>query len=193
MNVGGPAIQAVLLMRGLDPLRYDSRLVTGLPEPSEGDYLELYGLELSGVTEVPELGREVRPLRDWKAYRRLVQLIREFQPDIVHTHTAKAGLIGRLAAWRCGVPVVVHTFHGHVFHGYFSRSKEWLFVMVERMLARVTTTLVAVNATVRDEVLARGVGRQEQFEIVPLGFNCDASSALIARHRSSASWRVSRR
>jgi len=80
-------------------------------------------------------------------------------------------LLGRLAAWRCGVPVIVHTFHGHVFSGYFSRSREAFFIQLERMLARVTTRLIAVSHTVRDEVLQRGIGRADQFEVIPLGFD----------------------
>jgi len=181
MNVGGPAIHATLLLNGLDPTRYQSMLATGRPEPGEGNYLDLYGIDLGSVVEIPELGREPHLWRDWVAYRRLVRLIREFQPHIVHTHTAKAGLLGRLAAWRCGVPVIVHTFHGHVFKGYFSRSKEAVFVFLERLLARATTRLVAVNATVRDEVLHRGVGRPSQFEVVALGFDLARFTASSAR------------
>ena len=171
MNIGGPAIHATLLLQGLDPSRYESILVTGLPEASEGNYLDLHGLTLPNVVVLPALGREINPWRDARVFRELVRLIREHRPDIVHTHTAKAGFLGRLAAWRCGVPLIVHTFHGHVFKGYFSRSKEAVFVLLERLLARVTTRLVAVNATVRDEVLERGVGRPDQFQVVPLGFN----------------------
>jgi glycosyltransferase involved in cell wall biosynthesis len=171
MNIGGPAIHATLLVQGLDPARYETTLVTGLPEAGEGNYLDLHQVTLPNVVVLPALGREVNLWRDAKVFAQMVRLIREYRPDIVHTHTAKAGFLGRLAAWRCGVPLVVHTFHGHVFKGYFSRSKEAVFVLVERLLARVTTRLVAVNTTVRDEVLERGVGRPEQFQVVSLGFN----------------------
>lgn len=183
MNVGGPAIHATLLVRGLDPARYESVLATGRPEQGEGSYLELHGIDIEPdrIVEIPELGREIHPWRDWRAYRTLVRRIRQLRPQIVHTHTAKAGLIGRLAAWRCGVPCIVHTFHGHVFKGYFSPPKEAVFVLAERLLARVTTRLVAVNATVRDEVLARGVGRPDQFAVIPLGFDLAPFVAASAR------------
>jgi glycosyltransferase involved in cell wall biosynthesis len=171
LNIGGPAIHATLLAEGLDPARYTTRLVAGSTAPEEGNYLELHGRRIPGLIDVPALGREINPLRDLAAYRQLARIIRDFRPDIVHTHTAKAGLLGRLAAWRAGVPVIVHTFHGHVFRGYFSRPREAVFVGLERALARVTTRLLAVSEQVRDEVLARGVGRPDQFEVVRLGLD----------------------
>ncbi len=184
MNVGGPAIHASLLTTGLDPSRYESRLVTGKPASGEGDYLELHGQRLADVISIPDLGREIHPWRDVFAYRRLVDIMREFRPDIVHTHTAKAGLLGRLAARRAGVPVVIHTFHGHVLRGYFSRYKEEAFVRAERQAARWTTRLVTVSDVVRDEILALGVGRPEQFEVIRLGFDL-APFQAAERHAGS--------
>ena len=122
------------------------------------------------MRRIPELGREIRGLRDLSALSELVRLIRDVRPQIVHTHTAKAGTLGRLAAWICGVPIVVHTYHGHVFHGYFSPAKTRVFVAIERWLARRTDRLVTVTPTVRQEVLALGIGRPDRFDIVPLGF-----------------------
>ena len=173
MNVGGPAIHATLLTEGLAARGYDTRLLIGSTSAAEGDYLELHGRRLSKVVEVPALGREIRPHRDLGAYLQIRRLIREFRPHIVHTHTAKAGLLGRLAGWRGHAPVLVHTFHGHVFHGYFSPRKEAAFVWAERQLAKVTDRLVTVSEAVRDEILARGVGTPGQFEIIRLGFDLD--------------------
>ena len=187
MNVGGPAIHAALLSAGLDARGYQTRLVTGTPGVGEADYLSLYGHEIKDLIEVPALGREIHPVHDAAAYRQIVRIVRDFQPDIVHTHTAKAGLIGRLAARRARVPVVIHTFHGHVFNGYFGRSKEAVFVQAERMAARITTRLVAVNETVRDEVLARGVGRPGQFDVVRLGFDL---SPFTSSERHAGSMRA---
>ena len=184
MNVGGPAIHAALLSAGLDARGYQTRLVTGTPGAGEASYLSLYGREIKDLMEVPALGREIHLWRDGVAYRQIVRIIRDFRPDIVHTHTAKAGLIGRLAARRARVPVVIHTFHGHVFNWYFSRSKESVFVQAERMAARITTRLVAVNETVRNEVLARGVGRPDQFDVVRLGFDL-SSFTTSERHAGS--------
>jgi glycosyltransferase involved in cell wall biosynthesis len=176
MNVGGPAIHAALLTNRLDPARYDSLLATGALAAGEASYLDLFGQRVDALVEIPDLGREIHPWRDLNAYRALAEQIRRFKPDIVHTHTAKAGLLGRLAARRAGVPVVIHTFHGHVLQGYFSKPKEELFVRAERHLARSSSALIAVSTTVRDELLARGIGRPEQFHVIPLGF--DLSSFL---------------
>jgi glycosyltransferase involved in cell wall biosynthesis len=181
LNIGGPAIHATLLTRELDPLRYESRLVTGTEDEAEGNYLTLHGRAIEGVHEVPALGREINPLRDWSALRELVRLMRDFQPHIVHTHTAKAGMLGRLAARHCQVPIVVHTFHGHVFHGYFSPAKTALFVWLERRLASRTTRLVTVSETVRDEILSRQIGRLDQFEIVRLGLELASLSSCERR------------
>ncbi len=173
LNIGGPAIHATLLTHGLDPSRYESRLVTGTEDEAEGNYLALHGRAIDGISEVPALGREIDPIRDWRAFGELVRLMREFRPHIVHTHTAKAGLLGRLAARRARVPIVVHTFHGHVFHGYFSPARTALFAGLERRLAKHTTRLVTVSDSVRDEILSRRIGRLDQFEIVRLGLDLD--------------------
>ncbi len=171
LNIGGPAIHATLLTRGLDPDRYESYLVHGAEAASEGNYLSLKGLAVDRRHSVPALGREIQPWRDWQAYRDLVRIIREVRPHVVHTHTAKAGLLGRWAARRCGVPVIVHTFHGHVFHGYFSPARTAMFVRLERALARTTTCLVTVSEDVRQQILARGIGRPDRFEVVRLGLD----------------------
>ncbi len=176
LNVGGPAIHATLLSRRLEAHGFETLLVAGAEGPHEGRYLDLHGADVRRLEVIPDLGREIHPWRDWQAYRSLVRLIRKYRPHIIHTHTAKAGMLGRLAAWRCGVPVVVHTFHGHVFHGYFGRVRTAAFVGVEQLLARRTTRLLAVSAQVRDEVLARGIGRPDQFEVLRLGFDLDRFS-----------------
>lgn len=171
LNVGGPAIHATLLTERLDPSRYDSHLVAGNVEPGEGDFLDLHGHSVPGLVTVPDLGREIRGLADLKTLWSLVRLIREFRPHIVHTHTAKAGAVGRLAAMLCRVPVVVHTFHGHVLRGYFSAAKTRAFLEIERRLGRRSSALVAVSPKVRQELLDLGVGREEDFHVVPLGFD----------------------
>jgi glycosyltransferase involved in cell wall biosynthesis len=176
MNVGGPALHATLLADGLDPDRYETCLLSGATDATEGDYLELIGRRPPNLVQIPSLGRAIAVRRDLTAYRDIARVIREFRPDIVHTHTAKAGLLGRLAAYLNHVPIIVHTFHGHVLRGYFSRPKEAVFVQAERALARATTRLIAVSEHVRDELLAMGVGRRERFEVIRLGF--DLSSFL---------------
>jgi glycosyltransferase involved in cell wall biosynthesis len=188
LNVGGPAIHATLLTAGLDPERYESLLVHGREAGDEGNYLDLTGQTVTARHEIPALGREISPFRDPAAHRELARLIRRYRPTIVHTHTAKAGFLGRLAAWRAGVPVIVHTYHGHVFHDYFSAAKTRVFVELERRLARVTHRLVTVSDTVRDEILSRGIGRREQFDVIRLGLNLDP---LIESHRHAGELRLS--
>ena len=120
LNVGGPAIHVTLLTEKFGAPDYASTLVCGNIDADEGDmsyYAEAHGVQ---PLILPELGRSLHPLRDLVTIWALYRLIRRLKPDIVHTHTAKAGFVGRIAAWLAGVPVIVHTFHGHVFRGYFS-------------------------------------------------------------------------
>ena len=181
MNVGGPALHALLLNERLDPARYDSRLVAGQVGDAEGDYLTLHGAEPERFVSLPALGREVEGWRDWSAFWALVRLMRSFRPHVVHTHTSKAGALGRIAATLCRVPVVVHTYHGHVFDAYFSPLKTRLVVAAERVLARGASALVAVTARVRRDVLARGIGGDDQVVVVSLGLDLEPLIAAPAR------------
>jgi glycosyltransferase involved in cell wall biosynthesis len=180
-NVGGPALQVSALSRGLDPARYEQRMLVGHVEPDEADYL---GLREHGVScvRVDGLGRAPRPHDDLRALRAIAREITQYRPHIVHTHTTKAGTLGRLAAIAARVPAVVHTYHGHVLRGYFSRPVSETIRAVERALARRTTVLVSVGAQVRDELLAAGVGRREQYRVVPPGVRLlDAPDRADAR------------
>jgi glycosyltransferase involved in cell wall biosynthesis len=168
MNIGGPALQVTGLVRGMDTTRFDQRLFTGHVGPAEGDFLALRAPDLP-FTRVEHLGRSPDALADVRALRQLTREMRLFQPHVVHTHTAKAGVLGRLAARMARVPVVVHTFHGHLLHGYFSPRVTRAVVMTERGLARGTTRIVAVGSKVRDELLAAGIGRRDQYVVVPPG------------------------
>ncbi|MBY0276539.1 glycosyltransferase [Candidatus Binatia bacterium] len=172
LNVGGPALHTVLLNERLPRERYDGRLVTGVADPSEGDYLALHGrVADERLVRIPSLGRELSATRDLRTLAALLALVRRVRPHVVHTHTAKAGTLGRLAAILAGVPVRVHTFHGHVFDGYFSPAKTRAFLAVERALARRTERILTVSDHVRDELLALGIGRPEQVTVVPLGLD----------------------
>jgi glycosyltransferase involved in cell wall biosynthesis len=173
LNVGGPAIHATLLTERLDPSRYDSLLVTGREAEAEGNYLTLYGKTPARLVLVPTLGREIRGGQDVVAFAQLVRLMRRFRPDVVHTHTAKAGTLGRLAARVCRVPRVVHTYHGHVLQGYFSPPKARLFLAIERWLGRHTDRLLTVSEGIRHELLALGIGRPDRFQVLPLGLDLD--------------------
>jgi glycosyltransferase involved in cell wall biosynthesis len=185
LNVGGPAIHAVVTSSGLDPSRYRTLLVIGSVEPGEADMGDL--LDGSGIEYVviPSLGRELRPLRDLMTTWHLVRLLRRVRPDVVHTHKAKAGALGRLAALVAGVPVRVHTFHGHVFHGYFGPRKTSAFLAVERALARVTTRLVALSTSLVDELVGQyAIADASRFQVVPLGLPLERFAAARGDRRT---------
>jgi glycosyltransferase involved in cell wall biosynthesis len=168
MNVGGPAWIVAAVTRGLNDGEFRSTLICGQVEPGEADFLELRDPVLP-VTRLASFGRSVKILGDLQACIGLIRLMRRVRPAIVHTHTAKAGVLGRIAALIARVPIKVHTFHGHVLHGYFSPRVTALVRLSERILARVTTHLVAVGSQVRDELLAAGIGRSEQYTVIAPG------------------------
>lgn len=186
LNVGGPAIQAVLLSTRLDPGRFESVLVAGTESASEGNMIELGRLDAPpALRRVSALGREISPLDDLRALGSLIRLMREFKPDIVHTHLAKAGTLGRIAARIAGVPVVIHTYHGTVFRGYFGSLRSRLFLDIERAIARVTTRLIAITAGQRRDLIALGIGSEAKVVEIPLGLELapfiDAPSRAKAR------------
>lgn len=183
MNVGGPALQAVTLMRGLDAEVFDQRLYAGNVGPEEADYVALHAPGIS-LHRAPALGRSVRPADDARAMAALVAEMRRFRPHIVHTHTAKAGLLGRAAATLTRVPARVHTYHGHLLYGYFSPAKTRLVVAAERISARTSDRLIAVGEHVRDDLVAAGIGRRDQYAVVPPGVSLgplpDRAAARLA-------------
>jgi glycosyltransferase involved in cell wall biosynthesis len=170
LNIGGPAIHAILLTSALDDgARFRSTLVAGTTAPHEGDMLDLARARSVQPLVLPALGREINPLDDVVALARMVQVVRREQPDVVHTHMAKAGTIGRLAARICGVPLIVHTYHGHVFHSYFGDAKTRVFLTIERALARATDRIVVVGDGQRDEIASYGVAPLSKLESIRLG------------------------
>ena len=168
MNVGGPAWLASVLTSGLDPGLFESRLLCGRVDDGEADFLDLRHPDLP-VRRISTLGKGVRPLDDLRALVAIRREIRSFRPHIVHTHTAKAGVLGRLAAISCRVPLRVHTHHGHLLKGYFGPVVVRMIRAVESFLARHTSALVAVGARVRDDLLDAGIGRAEQYTVIPPG------------------------
>jgi glycosyltransferase involved in cell wall biosynthesis len=182
LNVGGPAKHVGWLMSGLDPARFEQRLVAG-PVPANEDDMGTW-LESQGVTYeiLPSLGREINPSNDLAALKSILFELKAFRPHIIATHTAKAGFLGRLAlmlyrskakAEGWPVPKCVHTFHGHVFHDYFGPAKTRLFLFLERLLAkRATWRIVAISPRMFEELHGQyGVGRAEQFVVLPLGID----------------------
>jgi glycosyltransferase involved in cell wall biosynthesis len=181
LNIGGPAVHVLQLHGSMPAGRYESRVVAGIEESSEGNYLAMHPGAQDGIAVLPSLGREIRPWRDMKALVGLVNRIRRFKPDIVETHTAKAGVIGRVAAAICRVPVVIHVYHGHVLHGYFSSAPTRVFVEIERRLARHSSCLLAVSEQVRSDLLALGIGTKNRFDVMPLGLDLGRFRRVDAR------------
>src|SRR5437870_217255 len=176
LNMGGPALHVAYLTAGLRERGYDTTLVAGtLARGEDSMAFVAEGLHVD-VVSIPQLGREISPVRDLAATLRLAALIRRERPKILHTHTAKAGTVGRVAALLAGrarPPIVVHTFHGHVLHGYFDPVRSRFFRLLERWLARHTTALVAVSPQVRDDLVSLGVAPAEKFAVVRLGIELD--------------------
>jgi glycosyltransferase involved in cell wall biosynthesis len=174
LNVGGPAIHVVNLTAGLDRKRYSSLLVAGSENEAEGSMLDFASSRGVRPTVIPEMvtAFSLAP-RDVKALLKLYTLMRQKRPDIVHTHTAKAGFLGRAAARLAGVPIVVHTFHGHVLHGYYGTMKNQLLRRIEKYLALVSDRLVTVSEQVRQDLVGYGIAKAEKISVVPLGFDLD--------------------
>ena len=181
LNIGGPSLHVILLSHGLRPLGYDTRLVVGRESPREGNLLALAAERGVDCETIAGLGREIAPLRDVVALVGLVRLMRAWRPEVVHTHTAKAGLLGRLAARAARVPTVVHTFHGHVLRGYFSPPKQALFRRLEVFLARAADALVAVSETVKQDLVDLGVASASKIRVIPLGLELGALAGELPR------------
>ena len=169
MNVGGPAVQVSGLMRRLPADVFEQRLFVGQCDEDEVDFLETQAPDVE-FTHVPGLGRAPRALDDGRALRSLERAIRRFRPHVVHTHTAKAGALGRVASILARTGAArVHTFHGHLLHGYFGPAATRALIATERALAASSDRLVAVGPQVRDDLLAAGIGTRDQFAVIPPG------------------------
>ncbi|HET6794528.1 MAG TPA: glycosyltransferase [Acidimicrobiales bacterium] len=173
LNIGGPARQALFLTRAMAP-RYATTLVAGTPDDVEGELVD----PAVAVTRV-RLVRQVSPAADAAALAQVAGVVRRRRPVIVHTHMAKAGTVGRLAARAVRPrPLTVHTFHGHVLDGYFRPAVARVFVATERALARLSDLLIAVSDEVRDALLELGIGEPHQYRVVPLGLQLSEHLAV---------------
>jgi glycosyltransferase involved in cell wall biosynthesis len=179
LNIGGPAIQAISLSDQLSRYGYKTLLVSGKVAPHEGDMA--YFAEQRGVQPVilPKMVREINPLGDIKTLIDLREIIRQFKPHIIHTHTAKAGTLGRLAGMSFNLMRtssvkmrMVHTFHGHIFHSYFGSLKTRLFIQIERFLSRFTDRIIVISPLQQDDICWRyGIAPPEKVRLIPLGFD----------------------
>jgi len=166
MNVGGPAILVADLMRNLDSSKFETRLVTGYCDENESDYLDEVATDISAI-RVPGFGRSISIGKDLKAFFLLMREIRRFQPDVVHTHTAKAGVLGRVAAFFARPSAKrIHTFHGHLLHGYFDSRKVQILILVEKILGLLTYKFVAIGNVVKDDLTKAGIAKVNKFEVI---------------------------
>ena len=172
-NLGGPTYNASYLSRYL-PEPYETLLIGGVKQEEEGS--SEFIAESLGIKPlvVDEMQRNPDIKSDRKAYKRIKKIIKEYQPDIVHTHASKAGALGRLAAHKCGVPVIVHTFHGHVFENYFGKAKTTFYKRVERFLAKKSSAIVAISDKQKDDLTQRfRIVSPKKVHVIPLGFDLD--------------------
>lgn len=170
-NLGGITYNVSYLTKYL-PAEYETLLIGGPEE--EGESSSLHITDSLGLKPLilKEMNREIDLKKDYRSYKEIKKIIQEFKPDIVHTHASKAGAIGRLAAISCGVPVIVHTFHGHVFHSYFGKVKTLFYKTIERYLAKRSTAIIAISAIQKKELVEKfKIASAEQTHIVPLGFD----------------------
>lgn len=186
LNVGGPALHVSYLSSELDAIGYRTVLVAGEVSPGEGTMEQIALARGVDLRSVGGLKREIDPLKDIVAVARLVRLMRAFRPQILHTHTAKAGALGRTAALLAGrgrPQVVVHTYHGHVLSGYFGDRANAMFRLLERLLAKVSDALIAVSPEVRDDLVRYGVAPASRIVVVRLGLDLEARTAAPAGAR----------
>ena len=176
LNVGGSGMHAILIQHH-GTGRFPSLLVAGREESTEGNLLEMAAERGIEPVLIDEMLRPIHPGRDLLALWKIIRLLRRLRPQVVETHTAKAGILGRVAAWITGVPVIIHVFHGHVFYGYFSNTVSKVILMVERFLARLSTRIVMVSEQGRDELIKFRVAPAEKVEYIPLGLELDAFAA----------------
>ncbi|MBC2695545.1 MAG: glycosyltransferase [Desulfobacteraceae bacterium] len=177
LNIGGPAIHATLLTQGLDPDQFQSVLVTGKVSAKEGDmsyFADAYGIK---PIIIFDLQREISIINDVRSFLSIFRILNQEKPDIVHTHTAKAGTIGRITAFIHNLIYgdkirVVHTFHGHVFHGYFGRMMSTIFILTERILAKITDIIIVISESQKNEIVNKyRIVRASNVRVIKLGFD----------------------
>jgi len=180
LTLGGSSENTIASCVALARAGYRCTLATsfGESEPSSLDDARRRGCR---VVDVPSLGRELAPVADLAALRQLIRLIRSERPAIVHTHTSKAGFVGRLAARIARVPTVIHQPHGHIFYGYYGAGRTALFTALERLAAKWTDRIITLTERGTEEHLARGIGRPEQYVTVPSGVPTERLRASAPR------------
>ncbi len=182
-NLGGPTYNVAYLSKYMAP-EYETLLVGGMNDEHEAcsDYIvNKLGLH---TIKIPEMMREINGYNDVIAYQKIKEIIKRYKPDIVHTHASKAGFIGRRAAAKSNVPVIVHTFHGHIFHSYFNKQKTALFKKIEQNMASKSSTIVAISEIQKHELCdIHKIAPADKFRVIPLGFDLDRFQDNYAQKR----------
>ena len=185
--LGGSQENTVLSCEGQAERGHAVSLVFGPIYGPEGSHLERAqahgGIE---CIETPHLVRQLSPIKDWRCYCDLRRLIRTWKPDVVHTHSSKAGILGRFAAWKENVPRVVHTIHGLPFHPYQSFWRNAVYILAERMAAKRCHVIVCVAKAMQDQALKAGVGKEEQYRVVYSRTPSISSSVISSSYGASS-------
>jgi glycosyltransferase involved in cell wall biosynthesis len=184
-NLGGPTYNVAYLTKHLSN-GFETKLIGGMKdEQEESSEFIVTNLGLS-CEVIPEMKRSINPIQDYAAYLKIKKIIREYKPDIVHTHAAKAGALGRRAAIACNVPVILHTFHGHVFHSYFNQLQTTYIKYIERSLAKKTTAIVAISDKQKEELTNEyKIVSEDKVQVIPLGFDLDRFAVNKEINRTS--------
>jgi glycosyltransferase involved in cell wall biosynthesis len=166
MNVGGPAVLVADLMRSVDSGKFEQVLVTGYCDENESDYLDEVATDIQAV-RIVGLGRSVSVIKDLLAFAGLIREIKRFNPDVIHTHTAKAGVLGRIAGLIAKPSAKrVHTYHGHLLHGYFGAGKTRVVVVIEKILSWISHGLISIGTNVMNDLLKVGIGKADKFYVI---------------------------
>lgn len=175
-SIGGPSFHAIILTKHVGE-EFETKLIGGVPDEGEADsFYVLDSYQVNAIT-IPEMRRSLNLFSDIKSYFKIKQFIKEYQPDIVHTHASKAGALGRIAAYTSGVKTIVHTYHGHVFHSYFGRLKTEIYKFVERFLAKKSTGIIAISESQKNELSdVYNICPKEKIQVIPLGLFLDPFS-----------------
>lgn len=184
-NLGGPTYNAAYLTKYLSP-EFDTLLCGGTIDKTEGDATFIvYNLGIKPKI-ISEMHRSIDLQADYKAYLKIKSIISDFKPDIVHTHASKAGALGRLAAYRMGVPVILHTFHGHVFDKYFSSLSSNIYIQIERFLAKRSSKIIALSENQKNELAHKfKICSEDKIHVIPLGFDLDRFQENTQEKRKS--------
>ena len=182
-NLGGPTFNAAYLSKYLPP-EFETKLIGGLKDESEDSSEFIVQNIDQDYLIIEEMRRSINLVQDYKAYQRIKDIIRTFKPDIVHTHASKAGFLGRLAAINLKVPVIIHTFHGHVFHSYFGSFKTLFYKSIEKYLAIRSSKIIAISDEQKRELTEdHGICHPDRVAVIRLGFDLDKFQNNMAKKR----------